>query len=117
VIRSWRPSASATERPGTGTRSSGLGDANIAYEGRTSRPQPCSAPSERRRISIKLDLAQETSGPGACGAVDDLVVYDARLTCHEPDPTYTVTFSEPFQSDPTQGVVALLIPCLTGACP
>jgi len=76
---------------------------------------------------------QHGLGPGGCGAVDDLVIYDARLTCYEPDPSYTVTFSKPFQSDSTQGVLvgayaprpaspliatqALLIPCLTGACP
>jgi len=120
--------------PGTGDEVIYLGDANIAYEGANLQSTAVFR-GERNagEISIKLDLAQETSGPGRCGAVDNLVVYDARLTCYEPDPTYTVTFSEPFQSDPTQGVVvgayaprpaspliatqALLIPCLTGACP
>jgi hypothetical protein len=120
--------------PGTGDEVICLGDANIAYEG-ANLPTTAVFRGERNAggISIKLDLAQETTGPGSCGAVDDLVVYDARITCYEPDPTYAVSFSQPFQSDATQGVVvgayaprpsspliatqAILIPCLTGSCP
>ena len=120
--------------PGTGDEVICLGDANIAYEG-ANLATTAVFRGERNAgaISIKLDLAQETTGPGSCGAVDDLVVYDARLTCYEPDPTYNPAFSQSFVSDPTEGVVvggyaprpaspliatqALLIPCLTGSCP
>ena len=119
--------------PGTGDEVICLGDANITYEGANLETTAVFR-GERNAggISIKLDLAQETSGPGRCGAVDNLVVYDARLTCYEPDAGYAPTFSQSFQSDPTQGVVvgayaprpaspliatqALLIPCLTGTC-
>jgi len=111
-----------------------LGDANISYEG-VYLPTTAVFRGERNAgaISIKLDLAQETTGPGSCGAVDDLIVYDARLTCYEPDPTYNPTLTQTFISDPTEGVVvgayaprpasaliatqAILIPCLTGRCP
>jgi len=120
--------------PGTGDEVICLGDANIAYEG-ANLPTTAVFRGERNAgaVSIKLDLAQETTGPGSCGAVDDLVVYDARLTCYEPDPSYAPTFSQAFSSDPAQGVVvgayaprptspliatqAVLIPCLTGSCP
>jgi len=122
--------------PGTGDEVICLGDANIAYEG-VSLPTTAVFRGERNAgaINIKIDLAAETTGPGGCGAVDNLVVYDARLTCYEPDPDYDsmVTFTEAFQSDPTQGVVvgtyaprpatpliatqAIVIPCLTGSCP
>ena len=120
--------------PGTGDEVICLGDANIAYEG-ANLPTTAVFRGERNAgaISIKLDLAQETTGPGSCGAVDNLVVYDARLTCYEPDPMYHPTFSQSFVSDASQGVVvgayaprpsspliatqALLIPCLTGSCP
>ena len=120
--------------PGTGDEVICLGDANIAYES-TNLPTTAVFRGERNAgaISIKLDLAVETTGPGSCGAVNDLVVYDARLTCYEPDPAYAPTFSQAFSSDPTQGVVvgayaprpaspliatqAILIPCLTGSCP
>jgi len=121
--------------PGTGDEVICLGDASIAYEG-ISVATTAVFRGERigGAVNIKVDLALETSAaPGGCGAVDDIVVYDSRLACYEPDPSYTVTFSVPFKSDPTQGVVvgayaprpaspliaaqALLIPCLTGSCP
>ena len=67
--------------PGTGDEVICLGDANIAYEG-ANLPTTAVFRGERNAgaVSIKLDLAQETTGPGSCGVVDDLVVYDARLT-------------------------------------
>src|SRR5215467_16284843 len=90
--------------PGTGDEVICLGDANIAYEG-ANLPTTAVFRGERigGAVSIKLDLAQETTGPGSCGAVDDLVVYDARITCYEPDPGYHPTFSQSFVSDSTQG--------------
>ena len=120
--------------PGNGDEVICLGDASIAYEG-INLATTAVFRGERASgtVNIKVDLAVETSGPGGCGAVDNLVIYDSRLSCYEPDPTYTVTFTNPFKSDPTQGVVvgayaprpaspliatqALLIPCLTGNCP
>ena len=109
-----------------------LGDANIAYEGINLQTTAVFR-GERLRgmVSIRLDLARETNG--LCGGVDNLVVYDSRLTCYEPDPAYAPTLTNQFVSDSTQGVVvgsyaprpasaliatqALLFPCLTGSCP
>src|SRR5262249_60889587 len=65
--------------PGTGDEVICLGDANIAYEG-ANLPTTAVFRGERTggSISIKLDLAQETTGLGSCGAVGNLGVYDAR---------------------------------------
>lgn len=120
--------------PGTGDEVICLGDASIAYEG-ISLATTAVFRGERVNgtVNIKVDLAVETSGPGGCGAVDDIVIYDSRLACYEPDASYSPSLTVPFKSDPTQGVVvgayaprpaspliaaqALLIPCLTGSCP
>jgi hypothetical protein len=120
--------------PGTGDEVICLGDASISYEGVTLATTAIFR-GERVNgtVNIKVDLAVETSGPGGCGAVDGIVIYDSRLACYEPDPSYSPSLSVPFKSDPTQGIVvgayaprpaspliaaqALLIPCLTGNCP
>src|SRR5262249_16261664 len=65
--------------PGTGDEVICLGDANIAYEG-ANLPTTAVFRGERTggSISIKLDLAQETTGLGSCGAADNLVAYHRR---------------------------------------
>jgi len=57
------------------------------------------------KVSIKVALAAQGAPCVPTGGGSDTQQYDARLTCYEPDPAYAPTFTFPFTSDATQGLI------------